>query len=215
VLLVIWFLLGLNTVVIVYEKLSCYIWSKAEIDAFDPKAKKHLSGPHKMEMSTQISFDTRPRFIAKVALEAGYFLFGKTFVDNADCDTLRRIIFCEDLEKQKFDFRFHDNLHSIENKDAGALGATKVLIEQMGGSSVVLGWAQDRIIISVGILGEYLGMINFKADIDKFPIRDNEFRLGHVIQCKDKLLHRDSLWHTFYRLCKKLNLDIDESKIEW
>lgn len=197
------------------EKPVSIKWSKAKIDVYDPIEKEHLSGSQTIKMSDKISLYTRPRFLAKVALETGYFLFGEAFVENADCGALRKAIFCDDLGTQKLDLRFYDSLHPIEDKDKTDYELINYLIEQMGGSTVILGFAKDRFILSVGILGEYLGMINFSVDIEKFPIKDEYFRLGHVILCRDGQLHRDSFWHTIYQLGKALDLDIDESKIEW
>jgi len=190
-------------------------WSKEKIDVFDPIKKEHLNGTGAIKIKTQINLYTRIRFLAKIALETGYFLFDETFINHADCDTLRNVIFCNDFSNQNFDIRFYDNLHPINEADKVMHSLNKLLIECMDGSSIILGFAEDRIIISVGILGDYLGTINFSANVERFPIYDDYFRLGHVLLCRDNNLYRDSYFHTIYEFSKKLNIKIDENQIEW
>ena len=185
-------------------------WGKNKIDLFDPIKKEHLQGKQAVTLRTQIDLFSRLRFAAKVALEAGFFLFGKRFVEHADCDTLRKATFCEDFEKEQLDLLFYDNLHPIEEKDKSMHGIIKLLIEQMGSSSVVFGFAEGRLIVHIGIMGEWLSTINFSAQTEHFPIMEDSFRLGRVILCKEEL-YQDSLYNAIYELNKYLNIvKIDE-----
>jgi len=72
-------------------------------------------------------------------------------------------------------------------------GVYELICRTIGGSCVIFMLSTDNIIASVGIGGEFIGSINFKADTTKFP-NDNEFRLGHVIGIQDGELGREAFY---------------------
>ncbi len=125
------------------------------------------------------------------------------------------MIFCENFKEKQFDLRYYDNFHNIEEKDKGDHGVVELLIEQLEGSSVILVFAMGRIIIHVGLFGKYLGNINFSADVERFPVFEDSYRVGHVLLCRDKKLYRDSFFKSVYKLNKHLKLfEIDDNQIE-
>lgn len=69
-------------------------------------------------------------------------------------------------------------------------------------------------IVSVGIAGNYIGTVNFHAEVDKFPLNE-ENRLGKVFQCKDNELRGGSFWSAINQLNKKFGIvDIKESELD-
>ncbi|WP_259418031.1 HNH endonuclease [Bacillus toyonensis] len=191
-------------------------FKKEGMEVFDPIKKKIVKEASKVNLETKIELDTRIKFVCKVILAAGYFVYGDTFVKYADHDSLRKAAFSKDLfNEDAHDLRVYDNLIPIEDKDKGSNQLIKVLAENLGGSCVIFELSNVNIIGHVSIGGKYIGSVNFKAKSDMFP-NDKEFRLGKVLCCKDNKLYGDSFWDTIYKMNKALGIvDIDDSQIEF
>ena len=58
-------------------------------------------------------------------------------------------------------------------------------------------------------------MVNFKADVDKLPIKNDLHRCGCVLMCKDNRLTQKSFWKSIYDMNEELGLvDISGLDIE-
>lgn len=190
-------------------------FSKDNLEIYDPINKKILKDGNKIQISTRIDLDIRFKFLCKVALSTGYFLYGDNFVKYADHKSLRKAIFSNSLKDEKLDLRFYDNLHPVKSKDQQDINMMKFLFKYINSSCVIVSYSPKSIIVHVAIGGDFIGMVNFKADIKYFP-NDNSFRLGKVLTCRDGKLIQKSFWKTIYDLNKDLNLvDIDDSQLDW
>lgn len=190
-------------------------FSKNDLEIYDPINKRILTGENKIQMNTRLDLDIRFKFVCKVALSTGYFLYGDKFVKHADYNSLRKAIFSNSLNDEKLDLRFYDNLHQIESKDQHDINMIKFLFKYLNASCVIVSYSPKSIIVHVGIGGDFIGMVNFKADIEHFP-NDDAFRLGRVLTCNNGELAQKSFWKTIYDLNKDLNLvDIDDSQLDW
>jgi len=192
-------------------------WNKDIIDIFDPINKSHLNhsdiGDNPIHMRIKIDLYTRLRFLAKIALETGYFLFQEDFINHADCETLRKAIFEEINENTKLDLAIYDNFtpnEAVSDSNKGMFQLVKLLIEYINESCVILRYFKNRIIVDVGIMGKFLGSINFSvSDMDKIPVID-EFRQGQVLICQNKKLYCESLYNATLHLNKYYNfIDIE------
>lgn len=117
----------------------------------------------------------RIRFVAKVALSSGYFIFGDSFRTAVQHSDLRTIMnFSGDFEDPTIkslaagvDVQLGDNKHPI-------LQAFRYVTRIVGGASCVgLVPLSDRIAFFVGLLGEYIGTIEVpctKAELPHEPI---------------------------------------------
>lgn len=190
-------------------------FKKGGMIVYDPINKKVLNESLQIETKTQIELDTCVKFVSKVALATGYYIFGNLFIDHADHQTLRNIIFTKGVLEDHHDIKYYDRFSQPKEEDKQDLDFVKFLFKNIKGSGVLFSFSDQSFIVHVGIGGDYIGMVNFKADIDRFPVRTDDFRLGHVIICDENGLYRDSYWKTIYHLNKKLNLvDIDDSLLD-
>ena len=105
----------------------------------------------------RIKMDTRMKFIAKVALATGYFVLRDNFVKYADHETLRKFIFSKNIFKEKFDLKFIDFFIPLKDKDKTHVKVNSLLINYLGGTSVIFQICQTNIIVEIGIDGEYIG----------------------------------------------------------
>lgn len=173
---------------------------------YDHIDKKYLTGQMQVQVKTALDIDIRWKFVCKVALATGYYLFGEDFVKYADCETLRKALLNKNVREEKLDLKIYTNLIPIEAKDKGLHDLGVMLFEHLGGSAIHYGYAPGRIIASVAINGKYIGMVNFKADVDKLPINNDLHRCGCVLICKDNQLVQKSFWQCIYDMNKDLNL---------
>lgn len=172
--------------------------TKQGTQIFDHISKEIVKKNATIKLSSQIDLTIRFRFICKVALATGFYLFGKNFVKYADCTTLRKGMYCDDIKNETLDLRFHDNLHKTEDKDTVHKETVEMLFKHLGTSAVLFSFAEGRCIVFVAISGKYIGMVNFQADIQKLPIQNDLFRLGVVLSCDKNKLLKKSFWRSVF-----------------
>ena len=152
--------------------------------------------------NTQMNVYLPIRFTAKVALAAGYFVYGDLFRYHVDHHQLRDIMLMglaemdqEDianiLDEDRFTALADDFLSESPSPRNWRLRCIRKFCDGMKGSVVVLIPSKDRLLISVGILGEYLALINVPADTETFP-NEGDYEWGHVLAVIDTRLIRCS-----------------------
>lgn len=190
--------------------------SKDGSKVYDHIDKKYLSGSVVAQIKASLNLDIRWKFVCKVALATGYYLFGENFVKYADCVTLRKAILSENVREENLDLRVYTNILPVEGKDKGLYDLLAMLFKYLGGSIVHFGYAPGRIIASVAINGSYIGMVNFKSDVDMLPIKNDMHRCGCLLICKDNKLTQKSFWQSIYDMNAELGLvDISDLDIEF
>lgn len=197
-------------------------FTKRELRLFDPIDKKYVKGAAAVRMETRIDLDTRIKFVAKVALATGYFLFGRDITKYADCDSLRAVMMSEHLSdllnkspEQIKNLRFYDSLHPIEDKDKAWMELYKMYGECCQASNVLWTYSPSSIIVHVEIWGKFVGCINFRADVEKIPkTREKEYWLGHILICEKDGLVRKSWREALLELCEAKKLIGEDELIQ-
>lgn len=88
-----------------------------------------------------------------------------------------------DSQKLK-NVRLYDSFTKEKPKDKPWIDIYRMYCEYAGGSNVLWTYSSQSIIVYVAILGEFIGCINFEADVQAFPT-DEDYWPGHVLLCKD------------------------------
>lgn len=186
---------------------------------FDPKERKYVDFSGKISLRTMIDMDLRIKFATKVTLATGFFLFGKAFENYTDCEALRMIVNSEhlkDLFKENPDrfegMRFYDSLHEFEKKDAAMMSLYKMYCKHSKKSNVLWTYSPESIIVHVAILGEFVGLINCKANIGIIPPIENDW-LGHIMICDGDKLERKSWREALLEVVETYGL-LPEEEIE-
>lgn len=186
-----------------FEQDGIHIWS--------PRMGRYIPPIDGMEiLSTWTGhINTSLRFVAKVALSAGCFVYG---------DLLRRAVAHGEIRfLMEFDLggvtaegkarlrqraasmgvKAEDWLRAQENPDAEVFR----LIAQAYGDASVVGFRPTResLLVFVGVLGRYVGLVDAPADTSDFP-SGGHHDLGHVIVLRARKLERYSLQRAAYRL---------------
>lgn len=149
------------------------------------------------------------RFGAKVALAAGYYVYGDLLRNEVSHDEIRFImnfdktdLTDEDVSHVKqrisnMNVGAEDWLHTNEDPDIEVL---RLLSRAYGDASVVgLVPTRDKLVVFVGVLGRYVSLISAPADTTNFP-RGDLHDLGHVLVMRKSILERYSLRTAAYAL---------------
>lgn len=149
----------------------------------------------------QLKFTIKPfdriRFVAKVALAAGYAIYGELFRTFADHADLRGLVHAKSLDAAKqvlvaSNLRGCFDLYPVEPKDARQVQLEKVMCEAVSGSVVMSTPTNESVIFTVGVLGQWVGTMNVPAQTDSYP-NDGIHDVGHVILMVDGKTERISL----------------------
>ena len=163
--------------------------TRERIFAWDARDRRELEDHEFVGKTVQTEFKigmhTALRFLAKVALGGGYFLYGDSFRSAADCDPLRRLIFL-DLEAEKkagvlsnSGIKVCDRFHpDSQGSDEGAV--FRVLCESLRRTLLIAVPHQDSISFHVGVVGMFVGSLIVPADTRGLPI-DGDHDLGHAM----------------------------------
>jgi hypothetical protein len=128
--------------------------------------------------------DLHFRFVAKVALSAGYFVYGDLFRTAVQHDTLRKVMHHRwgDPDEHLRDLDVWADSMLYQHDDI-RLKLIRTLCRASSPYSIVgLVPGKNSLRVFVGILGDYIGMLTVPADTSAFP-NEGQFRLGHVLQC--------------------------------
>lgn len=166
-------------------------WGVEKVTAWDARDRRELSEAELSgkAMSAELRLDLHltTRFLSKVALGAGAFIYGEAFRAATDCDVLRELAL-SDLEtarnsatlrtagqRVKVCDRFHEDSHK------GRPGYIyRVLMEAMNRSQVIIVPHADAISFHVGLVGMFIGTLICYARTEDLPI-DGDHDLGHAL----------------------------------
>jgi len=194
-------------------------FSKEALLVFNPKERKYIQPSGTLTMRTKLDMDLRIKFAAKVTLATGYFLFGKTFEEYTNCEDLRLIMKSESLRDlfMKYPDRFqgirvYDSLHQINDSDQVMMEIYKMYCKYSKRSNVLWTYSPESIIVHVAILGEFVGAINCKANVDMIPTIGADW-LGHIMICDGNRLVRKS-WRDAILEVSEANGLLSQDEIE-
>jgi hypothetical protein len=139
-------------------------------------------GPKSVPIQIHLDVDIALRFVAKVALSSGYFVYGDSFRSNVKHQEFRAIMNHRppDLGEAIYEMeaRVDDRLSTDMGEQLQVFRSMCRAVEPYSLIGLVPG--PGRFAAYVGILGDYMGMISVLADVSTFPNHDT-FRWGHVI----------------------------------
>lgn len=157
--------------------------------AFDVRERKvvdisEINQQH-ITMSFMLPEHTRIRFAAKVALTAGYFIYGDWFRKNVAHNELRAVMnFDPDKDKKEdfkgFGIRAYDEFSEVAEADAAQMAADKYACQMVSGSCVFVIPGASCILMVIGVLGRYVATLNVTADTEEYP-RNDDHDLGHAV----------------------------------
>lgn len=148
-----------------------------------------------ISFSRRVDMDMRLRFVAKVALSGGYFVYRDLFRENVRHDELRGVMNLEkdtDLDQFKdYTIRSDDPLMSPAPKQGTRLEIIRGICSIIRGSVVLLIPSSTSLMTAVGVLGRYVGMLDVDTDTTKFP-NSAAYRWGHAIVLVNGVMKRCS-----------------------
>ena len=162
--------------------------SKRGMRVWDSRDREFKERVPRFEITVSIDIDLPVRFVAKVALAAGYFVYGDLFRQHVDHRQLRDVMNTdlrkldltrspEDLGLGHLTLRVDSYLHEvIEESDVGS-AFRRAFCSSAGTSVVMLIPGDNCFKVSVSILGQYVGMVNVPAETEKFP-NYGDYELG-------------------------------------
>jgi hypothetical protein len=140
------------------------------------------SGPSSVSIKINLDVDVALRFVAKVALSAGYFVYGDLFRNKVKHREFRAIMNNRppDLGEAIYEMEalVDDRFSTNKSEQLQVLRAMCCAAEPYSLIGLVPG--PNRLAAFVGVLGDYMGMISVPADTSDFPNQDM-FHWGHVI----------------------------------
>ena len=178
-----------------------YFHSRKGLSLWDVRDREFKKVPGTFKISSSLNIDLPIRFTAKVALAAGYFVYGDLFRECVDHRQFRDVMCTDlsklDLSKNPEDLSLsHFTLTADSYLRAPAtehdLQLIRLFCSAVRGSVVMLLPGTDSLSVAVGILGRYLAMVTVPANTKAFPNSD-EFNWGHVIAVSEKKLYRTSV----------------------
>lgn len=158
-----------------------------------------------------INIDADIKFVAKVAMSAGFYAYGDLFKYNVQHEQLRKISNAERLDQVKADVRLFSRFQSedgLSTENIAMLQILQMATQRSKHSCVLLIPGNDCFGVAVGILGTFMGMINVPANCSGMP-NDGDYRQGHVVIIRDGSLERRS----FRSLADELLASLDNDNI--
>jgi hypothetical protein len=183
------------------------------IQLYDPKERisRDGQGGESISMSIKMDSEIYLQLTSKISLAAGYFAYGDWFIDNVAHDELRILLTKQSqIDKKKLAslkttiFTFLTG--GLSQKDQVELDQQRLACQSVSGGLVLFNHYQDRIGITVGILGEYVGTVYVPAKTVNIPNSQSNFDLGHAIIIEKDGIQRMSGRAFFIRLLGKLNI---------
>jgi hypothetical protein len=181
---------------------------------WDPKQKRDVTGQgQKVTFNFKIDLDATHRFVAKVALSAGYLTYGEHFRKHVKHEDFRKIMNQRPTEmgdllktiEAQCDDRFLEP-ESINQK------ILRMMVTGFAPHSVIALIPNSRSLsVVVGVLGDYIGMLSVRADTKTFP-NDGEFRQGQFFVLKKPNPIRDSIWNLNQRMLGRLEEFLSKGK---
>ena len=167
---------GLPLEVALNQRSGLQVWS--------PRDREYIADERasNLKLKFAVKIDTALKFVAKVALSAGYFVYGDLFRRNVKHSDFRKIMNFQPSDPSGYEgveARVDDRFSESTVKEVQIFRALCKASEPY--SIVGFAHSNDRFGIFVGILGEYIGTIHVPAVMEAFP-RDRDHQMGHVIQ---------------------------------
>lgn len=194
-------------------------FKKEKIEVYSPIDRRTLDESEVAGETFQSTFKLDPysrmRFTAKVALSAGYFIYGDLFRNNVKHNEIRMLMNFDRSTADRKDFEGLDTKgwfwpFPVEEKDKNEYQLYQFLGSHLESSFVLAIPGPSNLGLIVGILGQVVGIINVQAETDDFPV-GNDHDLGHLVSTKDGKMTRMSYRELARNAAEANGLDIPES----
>ena len=194
------------------------IFSKTGLRLYDLKQKRYLTkgeGTRTIKVSgLKLDLDADIRFVAKVALAAGYYAYDDFFKNGVQHSQARMIVTAERLTDVNPSVRLYTRFQDPETlPDPSDYQLFKAAIELSGCSCVLMLPGKDCFGVVVGVLGEFMGMINIPANTTGFP-NEGAYSLGHCIFLQEGKVKRMSFRHLCNKLLEAMEKNDDKKNAE-
>ena len=172
---------------------------------YNPRTKKKYTEEEKrqtvLDVNPPFDYTIRIRFVAKVLLGTGYFIYGNTFKENVDHENLRKIMNWEVLDENnndiEFPLGFMDEFSNVPENSVPIHSVFKTVCAALACSCVIFVIGPNQIIGAVGIGGRYIGAVNFKANGEKFDFKEGPYD-GIILAIQNNKIKRGS-FHNFLK----------------
>jgi hypothetical protein len=167
---------GLPLQVALNQRSGLQVWS--------PRDSEYITDQRaaKLELKFAVNIDTAMKFVAKVALSAGYFVYRELFRNNVKHSDFRAIMNFQSLHPnghEGVEARIDDRFNESPNAEVQIFRALCKASEPY--SIVGFAHSNNRFGTFVGVLGDYIGTIHVPAVMEGFPTH-GEHQMGHLIQ---------------------------------
>ena len=172
---------------------------------WDPKQKRDVTGQgQKVNIGFKVDLDVTHRFVAKVALSAGYLVYRDLFRKHVKHEDFRRIMNHRPTEMgdllKMIEAQYDDRFLEPQTDNQKVLRA---MITGFGPHSVIALIPNSRSLsVVVGVLGDYIGMLSVPAETKTFP-NTGEYRQGQFFVLKKPIAIRDSIWNLRAQMLKR------------
>lgn len=164
------------------EKIRLIINQKYKtFQAVSVRTNKIIEKPKEIEIKLKYNLTTRIKFVAKVALSAGYYSYGELFRDFVNHDELRLIMNYDPIDLKKMKKNIHTKVDTkfIQTSN-DKIKILRFICSQINADAIVgLVPGNENLICFVGLMNEYIGMVNIPANTTNFP-NDGDCKLGKV-----------------------------------
>lgn len=187
-----------------YEDNEQFMWDSVGRRYLD----EHEFSGQTFSLNVQLNWFAHLRFLAKVVLSAGYFIYGDLFKEYAAHKDVRLLMNADTAESaakilRNSKLRGYSEFSEIEAGDESDNRLHSYLCESVDGSVVIAVPGDRNIVFIVGILGKMVGELNVPADTTNFPL-DREHDLGHVILLSNKTMRQLAFRQFLTEALKKL-----------
>jgi hypothetical protein len=163
--------------------LRVALGQRSGLEVWSPRDRGYIRDERAKTINVTFSVDAdiALRFVAKVALSAGYFAYGELFRRHVKHREFRMIMNHRppDIDEIRSMEALVDDRFSGTQSDQ--LQRFRAMCKAAEPNSLVgLVPGHDRFTVFVGILGDYVGLINVPATTAGFP-NEGAFRWGHVL----------------------------------
>jgi hypothetical protein len=181
---------------------------------WDPKQKRDVTGQgQKVNIGFKVDLDVTHRFVAKVALSAGYLVYGDHFRKHVKHEDFRKIMNQRPTEMgvllNTIEAHYDDRFQEPQSINQNIL---RMMMTGFGPhSAIALIPNSSSLSVVVSVLGDYIGMLSVPADTKTFP-NTGEYRQGQFFVLKKPVPTRDSIWNLNQRMLARLEEFLSKGK---
>lgn len=171
---------------------------------WSPIEKRDLTGlGKKVNLPFTLDMDIALRFVAKVALSAGYFIYGDFFRHKVKHEEFRTIMNHRPTEVGEAIYTMEARVdHRFREAQTDNEKIFRAMCQIVGPHSIVAVMpTYTTLCVVVGVLGDYMGTISVPADAREFPNND-DFRWGQLYVLTKPIPIRDSVWKLLERMSR-------------